>query len=74
MIALSEIKDAIDYQQTDDNFIEYLRVLNLNGIIIFNEKDISKNKGELFASEHLYNQITLVYGNISPKEGVKIGE
>jgi len=73
MKLLKEIKDAIDYQQSDDNFIEYLRVLNVNGILIFNDTDISEVNGEFFASENLYGQIISVYGDNSQEEEIKIG-
>lgn len=73
MKLLREIKTVIDYQQSDDNFINYLKILNLNGVIVFNDADISKVDDELCASENLYNQIISIYGEDVGYEEVKIG-
>ena len=48
MVSLAVIKERIDYQQTDENFINYLKILNMNGVIVFSENDISKKRGETF--------------------------
>ncbi|AIN15531.1 hypothetical protein BZ21_796 [Yersinia pseudotuberculosis] len=73
MVSLAVIKERIDYQQTDENFINYLKILNMNGVIVFSESDISKKRGKLFASKYLYNQIISVYGNATLKKEIKIG-
>ncbi len=73
MVSLAVIKERIDYQQTDENFINYLKILNMNGVIVFSESDISKKRGKLFASKYLYNQIISVYGNETPEKEIKIG-
>ncbi|MBC3211363.1 hypothetical protein [Serratia fonticola] len=72
MKLLSEIKTSIDYQQSDDNFINYLKILNMNGVIAFDVGDISRMGGELYASEHLYNHIISVYGDNTGHEEMKI--
>ncbi len=72
MKLLSEIKTVIDYQQSDDNFINYLKILNLNGVIAFNDGDISKVGDRLYASEILHNQIISAYGDNIGQEEMKI--
>jgi hypothetical protein len=73
MKSLNEIKRDMAYMQNDENFINYLKILNLNGVIVFNDSDISEVDGELFAERHLYDQLIAVYGDHTEMEGVEIG-
>jgi hydrogenase maturation factor len=62
MKTIKELKEIINYQQTDSNFISYLELLRDKGVIEIIKNDIIKSDDSYTISDVFFKKICFIFG------------
>lgn len=60
MKTMEKLKRAVDYQQSDENFMSYLLLLEKHGVIAIAAGDIDVNASTV--SDDFFSRLAAVYG------------